>query len=914
MRSTAREWVSRCVATLRRSRRDADLAEEIGAHVAELTNEHLRRGLALHDARAAARREFGGVEQVKESYRDQQGVPLIDTLVQDIRYAWRSFRKSPGFVCAVVLSLGAGVGANAVVFTVLNAVLLTSLPVRHPNELVVVAPQTTAASGDLSAARFSYQAFDLFRRVAPVPQSLAGMSRVARMYRRDGDRHDLQLTRVQLVSGEFFRVLGVSAVQGRVLLPQDDQPTDPHPFAVMSHSMWSRTFGADPAIVGRTFTINGRELTVVGVAPPGFSGVWLEAPADLWIPITLQSDVRYRQNYSASNSEPLKSWIPQDGIRWINVVGRVTAADRDRTSAAIATEFHRLVSGQAEHLGDPAQRERLLQQRVVLRPFGQGFSIVRTNFALPLYVLLGMTALILLIACANAANLLLARATVRRREIAVRLSLGASRARIVRQLLTETALLAALAGACGLLLAVWLPDLLVQTALADVSPFRVAVDVRVVAFSVGAALSTLILSGLAPAFRTTRVPPGIALRATTARGAGAQPRVQRLLVACQVAFSLVLLVSAGLFVRTLRNYADVDLGFSQEHVLTASLNLTAAGYSPDRIPALSHALIDRLAALPGVTSASAAACGLADGCRSVSDITIDGYQPAPGEAVQVQENRVSPDYFATTGMRVTEGRAFTSADREGSQKVAIVNRAMARQYFGNRSALGRRFWYGPLTASARRDAFVIVGVVEDARVNRVQQAAVPMAFYPMDQFADLGVVDVRTAADPRASLADLRRTIVDVAPDVPIVSVSVLSDRVARNLSQQRLLAVLTTAFGVLAAALAAFGLFGVMSYGVVQRTSEFGIRMALGAPRTTVLAHVLRDAATIVAVGLVVGVPIVLAASRLLTAMLFGVAATDPATLGASVATLLAVAILSASVPAWRASRVDPAVALRQE
>jgi len=251
-------------------------------------------------------------------------------------------------------------------------------------------------------------------------------------------------------------------------------------------------------------------------------------------------------------------------------------------------------------------------------------SIVRTNFALPLYVLLGMTALILLIACANAANLLLARATVRRREIAVRLSLGASRARIVRQLLTESALLAALAGACGLLLAVWLPDLLVQTALADVSPFRVAVDVRVVAFSVGAALSTLILSGLAPAFRTTRVPPGIALRATTARGAGAQPRVQRLLVACQVALSLVLLVSAGLFVRTLRNYADVDLGFSQEHVLTASLNLTAAGYSPDRIPALSHALIDRLAALPGVTSASAAACGLADGCRSVSDITIDG--------------------------------------------------------------------------------------------------------------------------------------------------------------------------------------------------------------------------------------------------------------------------------------------------
>ena len=909
---TVRILCSRVRGFLARPRHDAELHDEVRDHLERLVEDYVRRGLSPTEARAAARREFGGIDQMTEQYRDQRSFRVLEELVHDVRDALRGFRRSPGFVAAVVLSLAAGVGVNAVVFTVLNAVLLTTLPVRHAEDLVVVAPQAIGPTAP--AARFSYPAFQALQEAAPVPQTLAAVSRVARMYRRVDGQAEPQLTRVQLVSGEFFSVLGLSATQGRLLAPQDDRPGHPHPVAVLSHAMWLDTFGADPTMVGRTLTVNGVSLTIVGVAPAGFSGVWLESPADLWIPLTLQGEVRYRQNYSASNSDPLKSWIPQDGIRWLDMVGRVAEHDRARTKAALTTQFHRLVDEQADHLGNPAQRALLRRLQLQLRPFGQGFSNVRATFALPLYVLFGMAALILLIACANVANLLIARAAARRREMAVKLSLGASRGRLIRQLLTESTMLAALAGLCGVLIAEWPARLLVRAALGGTPPFAVAVNARVIAFGMGAALLTVFLSGVAPAFRTTRVRLGAALGAAAARGARAQPSLQRILVAVQVALSLVLVVGAGLFVQTLRNYTRVNLGFSQEHVISVSLQLVSAEYPIDRMSRLSRALVASVESLPGVVSASTSSCGLADGCRDTSDITIDGYQPAPGEAVQVQEFRVSSRYFATTGMQLVEGREFSSGDREDAPKVAIVNRATARRFFGGRSPLGRRFGYGTRESGSGALDVEIVGVVEDARVNRVQSAPVPMVFYPMEQGADPEVVDVRTAGDPRALVADVRRTIADVAPTVPIGSVTTLSDRVARNLNQERLIAGLTAIFGTLAVALAALGLFGIMSYVVIQRTAEFGIRIALGATRARVLTAVLRDAMRVVVLGLAAGIPAVLLGSRLLTALLFGVTASDASTLAAAVAALAAVSVAAASAPAWRASRVDPVVALRSE
>jgi predicted permease len=905
MRVAMREFVARFLALFGRTRRDAELGDEIRTHLDLLTDAHVRGGMPLQDARAAARRDFGGVDQMKEQYRDQRAFPLVDTLTQDVRYALRSFRKSPGFVAAVVLSLAVGIGANSAVFTALNALMLMSLPVGNASELFHLTSQSTNAAAAVAPARFSYEAFTEFRRAAPVPQTLAAMGRVARMYRRVEDRRDLLPTRVQLVSGEYFSVLGVPAFRGRMLSSSDNQTLGAHPVAVMSHVMWSQTFGSDPDIVGRTLTVNGHAITIVGVAPAGFSGVWLEAPVDLWIPLMMQHDVRYRQNFSASDSRMLEPWIPQDGIRWLDLIGRLPPGDDGRTAAALKAAYERRLD---ERVTDPVIRNRLRQQGIVLQPFSRGFSNLRGNFAMPLYALFGMAAIILLIACANAANLLLARASARRREIAVRLSMGASRSRLVRQLLTESALLAAVSCALGLLMAGWAADLLVQRAIGGAAPFAVDVNARVVLFAVGAALLTVLLTGLAPALRSTAAKSGLALHLASARIAPAQPRLQKFLVAAQVALSLVLVVAAGLFVQTLRNYSRVNLGFSQEHVVTAPLNLVSAGYPRERMSELSRALVERLESIPGVVSASTAMCGMVAGCRASSDIVVEGYQPSAGEIVQVQENRVSLEYFTTTGMRIVEGRAFDSGDRENTRRVAIVNRAMARRFFNGQSPIGRRFGY------ARPPDIEIVGVVDDARVNRVQQAPVPMAFYPMAQGPDPQVVDVRTAGDPRDVVAEVRRAISDVLPDVPSGGITLLSDQIANSLNQERLIAGLTSIFGVLALGLASLGLFGVMSYAVTQRTAEFGVRLALGASRTRVLSAVLRESLMIVGIGVAAGVPAVFATARLLVALLFGVSGTDLTTLAAAVVTLTAIAGVASAAPAWRASRVEPIVALRHE
>ena len=865
----------------------------------------MRRGLSRVEARAAARRDFGGVDQMKELYRDQRAFAVVDAVAQDVRYAMRTLRRSPGFVVAVVLSLALGIGATSAVFTALNALMLTPLPVGHASELFHLTAQSTNAAAAVAPARFSYEAFTGFRRAALMPQTIAAMSRVARMYRREDGRREPQPTRVQLVSGEYFSVLGVPAFRGRMLAPSDNQTLGTHPVAVMSHAMWSQSFGADPDIIGRTLTVNSRPITNVGVAPAGFAGVWLESPVDLWIPLMMQHDLNYRQNFSASDSQTLEPWIPQDGIRWLDLIGRRPSGDEGRMAAALKAAYERRLN---DRVSDPATRARLRQQGIALQPFSQGFSNLRNSFGAPLYALFGLAAVMLLIACANAANLLLARAAARRREIAVRLSIGASRWRLVRQLLTEGALLAAASCALGLLIFGWTAGLLVQSAVGTAAPFAVGVNSRVVLFGVTAALFTVLLTGMAPALSSTGVSAGFALHLASARVAPSRRRVQKMLVAAQVALSLVLVVAAGLFVQTLRNYSRVDLGYSQEHVVTAGLNLMGAGYPVERMNELSRTLVERLESIPGVATASTAMCGLAAGCRASSDIVIEGYQPSAGEIVQVQENRVSLEYFATTSMRIVEGRGFDGNDRQDTRRVAIVNRAMARRFLDNRSPIGRRFGY------TRRPDVEIVGVVDDARVNRVQQAPVPMAFYPMAQGADPEVVDVRASGDPRVIVSEVRRAISEVVPDVPINVITLLSDQVANSLNQERLIAWLTSIFGVLALGLASLGLFGVMSYAVTQRTAEFGIRLVLGASRTRVLSGVLRESLTVVGLGLAAGVAGVLTVARLLAALLFGVSGTDLTTLGAAVAMLTAIAGLASAAPAWRASRVEPIVALRHE
>jgi predicted permease len=904
-----RVLISRLASQFRTGRRERDLNDEIEAHLGLLIDEHLKAGMSEPDARAAARREFGGVDQIKEQYRDQRGWPFVETTLRDLRYAARTFRRRPGFVVAVVMSLSLGIGLNSAIFTVLNALILRPLPVPNPQELFLALPQDADVEGtSRSALQFSYPLFEELQRVAPTADTLAAISRIARMYGVVGGQS--RPISVQLVSGGFFSMLGVGTARGRLLTDADNQHVGGHPVAVISHAFWRGAFEADPAIVGRGLTINGVAFTIVGVSAPGFSGVWLESPAEVWIPLVMQGDVRYAQNYSNDDADPSSPFLPQQGIRWLDVVGRQAMPQAAGLAATLETAFKRTVAAEAARIDDANRRARRLRQRLVVEPFGQGFSNLRTRFAPPLFALVGMAALILLIACANTVNLLLARGAAMQREIAIRLSIGASRGMLIRQLLTESFLLVAMATVVGLLVAGGAGELLVRraTGATGAVPFAVDVNGLVIAFTVAAAVVTVLILGLVPAFRVTNVHLGMALRAAAAGALGGQPRLQKSLVAAQVALSLVLLAGAGLFIRTLQNYGRVSLGFSKETVLSVRIDPQTAGYSPARLSVLYRDLVARVEAIPGVSSASVARCALAIGCQNISRATIEGYQPAPDERVQVQENRVSPNYFETTGMRLLEGRPFDDRDRENTPKVAIVNRTMAERYFPERSAVGRHFGYGTPDVE-------IVGIVEDARVNRVQEAPRPMAFFPMaQQIAAAQTLDVRAIGDLRSIVTDVRRAVVDVDNTLPVGSVTLLADQVAGGLRQERLIAALTSLFGILALGLASVGLFGVMSYTVSRRTTEFGIRMALGADRWRVLQSVVVEALVVVGWGLAAGLPAVLLASQLISSLLFGVGPADPTALSISGILLVSVAALASFVPAWRASRVDPIVALRCE
>jgi predicted permease len=518
--------------------------------------------------------------------------------------------------------------------------------------------------------------------------------------------------------------------------------------------------------------------------------------------------------------------------------------------------------------------------------------------------------LILLIACANTVNLLLARAARRQREIAVRLAIGASRGQLIRQLVTESLVIAIAATAIGLLFAGWAGNLLIRKALGTTgsAPFTVDVDARVLVFTIGISAFTVLVFGLSPAFRVMDVQPGAVLTRSGARTAAAQPRLQKVLVAFQVALSVMLLTGAGLFVRSLRNYAGVNVGFAQEHVLSVWIRPQVAGYPATGLLGLYSNLIARVESVPGVSSASVAMCGLASDCRSITDIVIEGYQPAAGELVQVLENRVGPQYFSTTGMHLVQGRDFSDHDTEAAPKVAIVNRAMVRRFFGNQKAIGRRFGY-------RTRDIEIVGIVDDARTTNIQESPVPMAFYPIAQpTLYAGSLDVRAIGDPRSIVPDVRRAVTEVDADLPIDRVTILSEQVRRGLNQERLVAGLTSVFGMLALGLACFGLFGVLSYVVAQRTNEIGIRLALGAESGAVRRMVLGDALRLVAGGLASGVPLAVAAAASLRTLLFDVAAFDSVSLFGACAVLIGAALLASYIPALRASRVDPMVALRCE
>ena len=889
-----------------RDRVDDDLDREIRAVFELLVDEKTRAGLSLEQARRAATIELGRDLSITQQVREARAGAWIDALFKDLRYGARVLRANPGFTAVVVLSLAAGIGANSAIFSIANAVLLKTVPVPEPEHLYVAQFQSRLPV----MPRVSYQLFDQLRAGFTSPGGLAAMSRVSRMrLAADGEP---QSASVQLVSGEFFGVLGIAAQLGRALGPGDNRTLGGHPVAVISDAFWRRRYNAAADAIGRDLTLNGVHFTIVGVMPPGFSGVWLESPVEAWIPVMMQADVKYTQNFSAENADFLKPWIPQSGLRWLDLVTRASRAD-GAEQAALNAAFRPVLLEEVDQIADVKERALRLDRRIVLEPFGAGFSNLRAQFRSPLYALLAMVGLLLLIACANTANLLLARATTRQREMAVRLSIGASRARIIAQLLVESLMLGAIAAALGLAVAPVISELLVRMTIGvDTGPlpFSVAIDGRVVAFTAAITLLTSFLFGFAPAWRATDLTLSAALK-SGGRGThhGARLSLSKLLVVAQVALSLFLAVGAGLFARSFNNLTSQALGL-EDQVLNASINPSIGGYRMEELPALYRRIVERVEAIPGVQSATVAMCGVMTGCRSNSDgIALSGYVAQPGEQVMFQLNRVGPNYLSTVGMTLAAGRDFTALEiGSHTPGIALVNEALARKYFEGREAIGQRLGLDEPDTE-------IIGVVRDAHVNSVREAATPMVFFPLDATpAYLGSMQIRAAGDPTAIGQAVRRALQEIEPRLPVDRVTTIATLASSTLRQERLIARLTIAVGVLALALASLGLYGLMAYAVKQRTAELGLRFALGAPRPRVLWMVFRESLLLVLAGLALGLPLVLALARLIGPMLFEVSPNDPVVVGLAAAVLVLVGASSSYLPALRASRIDPLAALRQE
>ena len=890
-----------------RDRVDHDLDAEVRAMFDLLVDEKTKSGLSLEQARRAAMIELGRESSITQQVREARAGASLDAVIKDIRYGLRMLRGNPGFTLVVVLSLAAGIGANSAMFSVANAVVFRALPVPDAHQLYMAQYESRLPSSQ----RMSYPFFEKLRAGFPTPEGLAAMSRVTGMRMALGSEEP-QAARGQLVSGEYFSVLRLQPQLGRFLSPDDNRQMGMHPVTVISDAFWRQRFNASPDAIGRDVTFNAVRFTIVGVAPPGFTGVWLESPVDAWLPLMMQHDVKYMQNFSASGTADwFKPWVAQDEMRWLELLLRADRADGQEVAAMNAV-FRPILLAEVDQIADPEERKLALDRRITLAPFANGMSTLRNQFQTPLFALMAMVGLLLLIACANTANLLLARATSRQREMAVRLSIGASRGRVMSQLLIESLLLGTLAAAVGLAIAPLASEMLVRmtTGVTGPLPFSVGVDARVLAFTAIITLLTSILFGFAPAWRATDLSLTTALK-SGGRGThhGARMSLSKMLVVAQVALSLLLAVGAGLFLRSFGKLNALPLGYEQ-HVLWASINPSLGGYQQQELPALYRRIIERVEALPGVESATLAMCGLMTGCRSNADgFAITGYQPQPGEQVVFQENRTGPRYFETVGMRIVAGRDF--GEREigaASPRVAIINEAAARKYFKDRDPIGQRMGYDTPDLE-------IIGVVRDARVNSVREAATPMVFYPFNATpAFVGTMHVRASGDPTTTAEAIRKALREVEPNLPVTRVVPLSELASDTLRQDRLIARLTTVLGVLALALACLGIYGLMSYAVKQRTGELGIRFALGAPRPNVLWMVFRESLLLMALGVAVGVPLLFGVSRLISSMLFEVDPGDPAIVIGGVIVLFAVGAASSYLPAWRASRVDPLTALRTE
>jgi predicted permease len=838
-------------------------------------------------------------------------VCLLEDLGRDLIYAVRQLLKSPGFTATAVLMLALGIGANTAIFSLLNAVLLRKLPLRQPEQLNFFGQAQASGSTSFlphgSTQVFSYPFFRQFRHRNQAFSDVAAIqSFLVSSHGRISGAADLEKLKVELVSGSYFQTLGVNPILGRVFTDADDQPPGAHPIAIASYSWWQNRFPKDQSIVGKTIRIGSTVYTVIGVAPPGFFGMTVGQSPDLWIPLAMQKEI-----------SPDRYGLDQNLFQSLHVIARLKPGlNPKQAQANTDVLFRQILRG---YLGPRPSKEELndiQHARIELTPAATGRSELRKAFSLPLKILMVIVTLVLLIACANVANLLLARATARQREIAVRMSLGAHRSRLIRQLLAESGLLGFIGALLGVAFASGASRLLlamVSTG-SELVPLRVAPDAGVLAFTVAVTVLTVFLFGTAPALRATRLDLAPSLKA--GRGVFSAPLrngLSRVLVIGQVALSLVLLAGAGLFLRSLANLAKVDVGFDKQNVLRIRVDPASAGYHTDaRLGSMMRRVEERVDSLPGVRGASFALSVFDGGGWSSDDVNVPGRNRLKNDR-SVDFNIVGPDYFEIMKMPILLGRALTSHDNEASRKVSVINETMARTYFPGSSPLGRVFG---IEDAPEWQNIEVVGVVKDAKYMELEEQQMSACFSPHSQHHPefLSNLVVRYTGDSGLLVPALRKAVSEIDPNLPVTDIRTLWQLVDDFTVNRRLVAQLSTFFGFLAALLACVGIYGVMSYAISRRSNEFGIRMALGAKRRDVLWVVLRETLSLAIAGVAIGLALSIASSRLAQTLLFGVQPTDTFVMAFSMLAMIVVALFAGYLPARRATRIDPSVALRYE
>jgi predicted permease len=875
------------------ARFDADLAEEMRLHLDLRAADKQTGGLTPDAAHMAARRQFGNATRLHESSRDAWGWTRLDSWRQDIRYGLRTLAANPGFTATAILSLALGIGANTAIFSILNAVLLRSLPVEDPQRLVQVRP---GVDGDDEFTN------PIWEQVRDRQQAFSGALAYApdRFDLADGGESHYAVG--LWVSGDFFRVLGVPAIAGRIF-SRDEDRRGTVPIAVISYQFWKRNFDGNADAIGKTVRLNRHIFEIVGVTPPWFRGLDTDWGFDVAVPIACEPI--FHPDHSALDERA--EW-------WLRILGRMLPGEsieqaRDRMRAIAPGIFRATLPSDF-----PADMQnQYLRNSFFLKPAATGFSEMGAQYRTALFTLMAIVGLVLLIACANIANLLLARATARQREFSVRMAIGAGRARVVRQLMTESLLLSICGTAAGLLLALWGGRLLIHLISTTRHPLDIdlSLDSRVLAFTVGAAILTAVLFGFAPALRATRMELNQVMKENTRTALRASSRFSlgKTLVAGQVALSLVLLIAAGLFLGTLRNLWAVDPGFTRHNILIVAANVQQAAIPAAKRVNTYREILDRLRALPGVASAASSL---------ITPISPEGWaQPVKPEGIVAKSprdtlmflNRISPGYFATLRTPMLLGRDFGNRDELNAAKTIIVNESAARQFFGAANPIGK-------TIGIDADVYQIVGVVKDTKYNRINE-----------EVRRIGYLAAGQDAEPRPTIRFTLRSDVPAETLIPAVRAAIgdvnrgislefrnLESQVSESLLLPRTVALLSSVFGSLALLLAMVGLYGITSYAVTRRKGEIAIRMALGAPRQSVVWLMLRDVVMLLALGMAAGLAASLAAGRLVTSLLFGVQPRDPMQLAGAAAILAAATALAAYVPARRAARLDPMAALREE